>query len=354
MKNETGDAIEKWNELCVNKYFIYVMMLILFAFFILLIKLKSYGYLSLTIYIIVGLFIFIIASNKFTQSPDSIIRTRKTLSHVCLIIFFISFTFSIAYLIFFESVYSKSLLYYFFIGICTLAIFLISISIGDNSIKRLLPYLTFVLSLNIFLSNFIVFPNGVYASGDTHYQIYNLVIPIIENGNVPSGFSYSFFPIHQILIASLAMITSIEPIFLYMSAISLLYAVSALFVYLSINRAVGSRFGITAMLLFITAPNIFYHATHAYQFSYALPLGILLIYITMVLTMPDGYEKNRNLQQNRVNWTILHILAIGIIIWTHQFTSTVIFTLIVLLGVTNYIISKDDANIRYFHYSAFQ
>lgn len=350
----TDDSIlEKSSKLFVNKFFLYFIVFALFVLFALFIMLKSYGYMSLTIFIILGISIFSIASNKFIQFPDTIIRTRKTFLYVCLILFFVSFAFSIGYLLFFESLYSKSLWYYFFIGICTSTIFIISVSIGDNSIKRLLPYLTIVLGLNIFLSNFIVFPNGVYASGDTHYQIYNLILPILENGNVPSGLSYSYFPIHQIFVASLATITGIEPIFLYMSAISLLYAASALFIYLSINRAVGSRFGITAMLLFITAPNIFYHATHAYQFSYALPLGILLIYITMVLIIPDGYEKNQNLQQNRVNWTIIHILAIGIIVWTHQFTSTVIFILIVLLGVTNYIISKNNANSRSFHYLVF-
>jgi hypothetical protein len=348
----TDDSIlEKSSKLSVNKFIKYSLAYLLFALSTIFIELEGYGYLSLIIYIIVGLFIFTIASNKFAQFPDSIILVRKTFLYVCLILFFISFAFSIGYLLFFESLYSKSLWYYFFIGICTSTIFIISVTIGDNSIKRLLPCLTFVLGLNIFVSNFIVFPNGVYASGDTHYQIYNLMLPILENGNVPFGFSYSFFPIHQIFVASLATITGIEPIFLYMSATSLLYAVSALFIYSSINRAAGSRFGITAMLLFITAPTVFYHATHVYQFSYALPLGILLIYITMVLTMPDGYEKNRNLQQNRVNWKILHILAIGVIIWTHQFTSTIIFLLIVLLGVTNYIISKNNVNIPSFHYS---
>jgi hypothetical protein len=214
----------------------------------------------------------------------------------------------------------------------------------------LLPYLTFVLSLNIFLSNFIVFPNGVYASGDTHFQTYSLLLPIIGNGYVPSNLSYSFFPIHQIFVASFAIITGIEPIFLYKSAISLLYAASALFIYSLTNRATGSKFGTVAMLLFIIMPNIFYHASHIFQFSYALPLGILLMYITMVI-MQNNYEKNQNLVQNRASWAIIHILAISTIIWAHQFTSTIIFVLIISLGVTNYILSKNNADTLSFPYS---
>jgi len=336
--------LEKSSNLSINKFFLYFIVITLFAFFALFIKLKSPGYIYLIIYILLGFSIFITASNKFTHPSKFIIRFQPTLSHVCLIIFFISFTFSIAYLIFFESLYSKSLWYYFFIGICTSVIFLTSVSIEDNSIKKLLPYFTFLLSLNILLSNFIVFPNGVYSSGDTHFQIYDIVLPIVKNGYVPSGFTYSLFPIHQILVASLAKITGMEPVFLYMSVPSLLYAVSSLFIYSLINRAGASRFGITAMLLFITASTIFYHGTHAYQFSYALPLGILLVYITMILTIPDDDGKNRNLLQNRTSWVMIHILAIGILVWTHQFTSTIIFILIVILGVTNYIISNNNSN----------
>ncbi len=345
-------VLEISSKLSVNKSFLYFIMFTSFTFFVLFLKLKSYSYASLTIYIMLGVFIFITASKKLTQSSESIFLAQPTFSYVCLLIFFINFAFSIAYLIFFESLYSKSLWYYFFIGICTSVLFIASVLIEDDFIKKLLPYLTFLLNLNILFSNFIVFPNGVYSSGDTHYQIYNIILPIVENGYVPSGFTYSFFPIHQILVVSLAKITGIEPVFLYMSVTGLLYAVSALFIYSLTNRAGASRFGITAMLLFITASTTFYHSTHVYQFSYALPLGILLMYITMVLTITDDYGKNRNLLQNRTSWVMIYILAIGIIVWTHQFTSTIIFILIVLSWVTNYVISKNNANTLSF-YSVF-
>lgn len=317
------------------------------------IYLRAYGYVCLTIYIFLGISIFIIASKKLTQSSKSTFLAQPILSRIYLIIFFISFSFSITYLIFFESMYSKSLWYYIFIGICTSTIFLASITIEDNLIKKLLPYLTFLLGLNILLSNFTVFPNGVYSSGDTHYQIYNIVLPIVENGYVPSGFTYSFFPIHQILVASLAKITGIELVFLYMSMVGLLYAASALFIYSLTNRIGASRFGITTMLLFLILPSIFYHGTHAYQFSYAFIFGTLLIYLTFVLTIYDNYNKNQNLISNRVNWAILQILFVGVIIWTHQFTSAVTFILIFIIGIIYSIISKNKANTRSFSHSIF-
>lgn len=324
-------------------------MVLLFTFFALFIRLKSYGFVCVVIYMVLALLIFIIASNKFAQAPHLVIQTPPTLLRVYLILFFISFTLSIAYLRFFELPYSKSLWYYFVIGICATVLFIISLSVENNSFKKLLPYLTFLFILNILLSNFIVFPNGVYSSGDTHYQIYEIVLPIVENGYVPSGLAYSFFPLHQILIASLSKITGMEVVFLYMSVPSLLYAVSALFIYSAINNAGASRFGIASMLLFITAPTIFYHGTHAYQFSYALPLGILLLYIIMKLTMPIDGSNNWGLLDNRASWALMQIVAIGTIIWTHQFTSTAIFALIIIIWITNLIILKSNSDHRSFY-----
>ncbi|WP_440946612.1 hypothetical protein ACSAZL_21670 [Methanosarcina sp. T3] len=198
-----------------------------------------------------------------------------------------------------------------------------------------------------------MFPNGVYSSGDTHTQIYKIMLPIVYTGYIPDGSTYSFFPIHHILIASLAKIAGIDSIFLYMSVASLLYAVSALFAYSLMCRAGESKFGITGMLLFITSPFIYYHSSHAYQFSYALPLGILLMYISMVLIMPIDCSNNQNFLRSRVSWTIVRILVIVVIIWTHQFTSTIIFSLIVILGIGYYIASKNNVNTSSFYFSIF-
>src|SRR5690606_20964425 len=84
-----------------------------------------------------------------------------------------------------------------------------------------------------------------------------------------------------------------------------------------------------------------------------LPLGMLLMYITIILTIPDRYYKNRNLLQNRVSWTIVRVLSVVVIIWAHQFTSTIIFVLILMFEIIYYIISKNNANKLSFHYSIF-
>lgn len=354
MKYNIGveNILEKSSNLIINKFFHLFILFTLFFILISFIKMGRYGYVTLVIYSILGIFIFTKAlNNKFIQSSGSTIRNYPILPHICLIIYSTSLTLSTIYLRFFESLYVKSLCYYLFIGICTSAVFITSISVRNETIKKLLTCLTFLLGLNILLSNWLVFPNGVYASGDTHSQIYNSVVPILKYGHILPSLTYSFFPLHQILIVFLAKITIITPVFLYMSIPSLLFAVSALFVYSLQSHIVDSRFGITAMLLLVIAPSTFYHGTHAYQFSYALPLGIMLMCVTTMLTVQPDYDNNKNLLQNRVSWTIVRILLVITIIWTHQFTSTLIFVFIVIFGIIYYFFLKNNATrLSYFSY----
>ena len=329
-----------------------LLLLILFLFLGICIRLHYMGYVIITTYLIVGCLIYLYSEYhndlKYRYSPEYMSNTLWT--YICLVIFFVCFGLSIVDLRFIESLYSKSIWYYILIGICSSCIFGGSISTEMTLIRKLTPYLVVLLSLNIFLSNFIVFPNGVYASGDTHYQIYNIMLPILENGKIPTGFIYSFYPVHQILVASLALITDIEPVLLYLSLASLIFAGSALLTYSLINRIIGHLFAVAGMLIFIVAPDIVYHATHVYQFSYALPLGILLLYITIILVV-DSNNMKYNYFQTRISWIILHILTLIALIWTHHYTPALVFSLMIIL-VFAILFLKSNSYITSFCYTA--
>jgi hypothetical protein len=265
--NEIGNvSLGKISNLCTNKYFLYALMSIAFALLALFVKKNYYGFTILTIYIIIGIIIYLIITlYKFRLSSEY--NTQPIWIYIGLILFFVAYGLSIAYLHFFEPYYSKSLCYYILIGICTSAIFLIAQSNKKAYLKTLLPLLVVLLALNIFLSNFIVFPYGTYASGDTHWQTYNIVLPILETGRIPLGYTYTFFPLHQVYVAILAMTTGLDPVRLYQSATGILYAISALFIYLLGRRVLDSTFGIVSMLMYLTTSEIVYLATHAYQFK---------------------------------------------------------------------------------------
>lgn len=341
----------KISNLCSNKYFLYTLMSIFFAFLALFVKKHYGGYITLAIYSIIGILIYLaITPYKFKQSSEY--NTQPIWMYIGLILFFVAYGLSIAYLRFFEPSYGKSLWYYILIGICTSSIFLISQLNKETHLKSLLPFLVVLLGLNIYLSNLIVFPHSAYASGDTHWQIYNMVLPIIENGGIPLDTTYTFYPHHQINVAALAMTTGLDPVLLYLSAIGILYAISALFIYLLGRRILDSKFGIVSMLMYLIAPEIVYLATHAYQFSYALPLAIIVLFCTTLLLLPDSSEKMHNsIPHTRVSWIILYIIFFIALVWTHYYTSLLVLLCIFILFLVVAFILKSDGNIRSFCYT---
>ncbi|AKB76262.1 hypothetical protein MSLAZ_3001 [Methanosarcina lacustris Z-7289] len=346
----------KIGELFKNKFFLYLLVSIFFGIFMFLSTFHYYSYATLCLYLVFGIILYI--SIIYSEVEKLTLLTfdkngQSTWIYFYLSAFFISFSSSIFYLRFFEDLYHKSLSYYLLIGICSSCIFLILMSYQKRFFEYVVPILIVFLALNIFLSNLIVFPNGVYASGDTHYQIYHLLLPILQNAQIPLNEGYSFFPLHQIFVASMSLISGADPIFTYKFAPGFIYAVSSLFIYSLGKKLIGSRFGIISMLLYILSPEIVYHATHAYQFSYALIIGILFLYILESLILPANTIMNNQPSHQKMSWIILHILILIAIIWTHQFTSMVIFVMTILLLIVALFIFEIDSKNIYFYLDIF-
>lgn len=342
----------KIGELFKNKLFLYLLVSIFFGLFMFLSTFHYYSYSILCLYLVFGIILYISTINSEIKELNLVTFNKNghsTWIYLYLSAFFISFSSSILYLRFFEGLYHKSLSYYILIGICSSCIFLILMSYKKRFFEYVIPILIVFLALNIFLSNLIVFPNGVYASGDTHYQIYHLLLPILQNAQVPLNEGYSFFPLHQILVAYISLISGTDPVFTYKIAPGFIYAASSLFIYSIGNKLIGFRLGIISMLLYILSPEIVYHATHAYQFSYALIIGILLLYILESLILTTNTNRNSQPSCQNMSWIILHILCLISIIWTHRFTSMVIFVMtIILLIVALFIIEINSKNISFY------
>ncbi|KKG29864.1 hypothetical protein [Methanosarcina mazei] len=324
-----------------SNYFVYSISSMLFLFFIFLFTHDFTKYAIITMFVLLG-FLSYRFINKPQNAQEYIISQKY--GYLFIIIFMLSFSFSLLYLQIFASIYTKPLFYYVCIGVCSSSIFLITYS---SIIKKswIIPFLLLLLNLNIFLSNYIVFPNGVYASGDSHYQIYNFVIPIVESGSVPSEYVYSFFPLHQIYVAFASIVSNFEPALLYLYLPGIIYPMTSLFLY-SFAKRIFNDYKIETMcvLFFIISPEIVYHATHAYQFSYAAPIGIMFLFLAVLLYFP---KNNFSIQNVKQRFEVLFIFLIVTLVWTHQFTSTVVFALIILLFCISAFIFRSTKIISY-------
>jgi len=319
-----------------SKPFVFLVIAILFLFTLFLMNHSFTKYAMISFFVLLG-FVFSVIVNRFQSNFEYIIP--KKYGYLFFIVFVLSFSSSIAYLHFFAPPYTKPLFYYILIGFCSVSIFVISYSYIDTRKTMLTPFLLVLLSLNVFLSNYITFPNGVYASGDSHYQIYRIVLPIVESGNIPLGFTYSSFPLHQIYVALTSIIPNLEPTQLYLYFPSIIYTILGLFLYSFARRIFHNhRIGTICMLVYIISPDIVYHATHAYQFSYAAPIGIILLFLATLIYLPSNRHLNPNVRQSFI---IIFILLICTLVWTHQFTSAVTFALLIILWCVSILVFKD-------------
>ena len=327
-----------------KRQFTYISIFSLFIFDLFCIFREYYFYSMLTSSLIIGSLVSIYFYPINLNESSLELRLQKNIS-LPLILFFLFYSLSIIYLIFFELLYTKSFIYYFFIGLCASLIFFISFFDSKFSTPSFISCLILLLGFNVFLSNFITFPNGIYTSGDTHYHIYKLLLPLIKNGVFPLNDTYTSFPLHHIFVACASIITNIDPIKLYFFANSIIYVGAILFMYLLSRHIFDIKVGIISMLFFMISPSVVYNANHPYQFSYAFPLGILLMFIT-IICIPSNFKNNLTLR-NRSSFITLLVFLIPTIIWMHQFTSTVVFSLSLLLLFFSYVLSLDKNKLTF-------
>lgn len=336
--------VDHISSLCCNYLFIYALIFIVICSMYLFLRLNSILYLMISICMIVGLFIHSLVIKY--QYKETILYTHEFYwTKILLNIYSICFLSSIIYLKFIETNYHKSLIYYILISVCIISIFLLSIT--NNGKNRLLNiFLLVALSLNIFLSNSIIFPYGVYCSADGHFQFYNIVMPILENGTVPLGFTYSVFPIHQIYVSIVSLVTDINPMNIYRYLVAITYSIALLFIYVICKRTIGLIYVELSIIFYLISPEVIYNATHAYQYSYALPIGLLVMFLSVFLILPKKNKSSTKETNNISSLSILHLITLLTLLFTHHFTSIYI---LLLIGIIYFILYLFNCkNISFF------
>ena len=131
-----------------KKQIIYISIFLLFIFDIFCIFREYYSFSMLTLFLIIGSLISIYLS-PFDLNEYSLKSYIQKNIRLLLILFFLFYSLSIVYIIFFEQLYTKSFVYYFFIGICASLIFLISFIDSKFSTPSFIPYLILLLGFKI-------------------------------------------------------------------------------------------------------------------------------------------------------------------------------------------------------------
>jgi len=293
--------------------------LILVFLFILHLRYFSYIFMVLAAIIGVLLFITFVKREKKKEEIEVFepleIRNRSVVKYVLNILFFVFY--GLSFLALLQGFYTKTIWYYIFISLCAglVATEILIVKTKTEGTINLIK--TFLLGLNVFLSNQIVFPFGI-GMPDAGYHIREMILPIVKTGYIPPDSSYSSFPGHHILAAMNSLIMSVDPGMMYFYLGGIVMSAGILFVFLLGRKFIGLRVGLLAALIYTGCDRLIVFASHPCQMSFTLPLGIMIIAIILYMC-PTG----------KPGFGVLFPILVTSLIFTHHYSPMVVSIVIV-------------------------
>lgn len=289
--------------------------------------------------VIVGCIIFILLDTKTNSSSETSklieisTNTAHSLRSLTSILFYIFFGFSLLELS--KGFYTKTVAYFLFIALCV-AVTAIEIFLINNK-KQITSNLlkSFLLILNLTLSNQILYPLGI-GLPDSSLHIHR-VTSIINNGYVTNGI-YQYFPFHHILVAESILIANINTKIMYLYLGGFVICLGLLFVFIIGNKFAGFQFGLLAALIYTCLDYLVMYGSHPVHQSFNYFYSILIF--TIILYMHNNKS---------VEFTILYILLVISMVFTHHLSAMIILILLASIYI-NEIILKFTINDYKFEY----
>jgi len=314
----------------------HIIFLLLVAVSLVVYSLGYFEYLLLSISAAIGALLFIIFRRVFTNNALTLNTPRLSegqqhnLRLILSILFFICY--GLSFLALTHGFYTKTALYYISIALCAgfIAADILLVNTGTQGTLNLLK--SFLLVLNITLTNQIIFPYGI-GLPDSNYHIFDIVIPIINDGHVPLGYSYSSFPGHHILVAANSLISGIDPRILYYCLGGFVISLGLLFIFLIGRKFVSLKFGLFAALTCTGCDYLLHFGAHPAHMSYTYFLAIAIFAVTLYLYYKRGSS-----------FVIFFVILSAAIIFTHRFSGAVILVVLavmLLVELFNYIKARE-------------
>jgi len=314
----------------------HIIFLLLVATSLVVYSLGYFEYLLLPISAALGALLFIIFRKTFTSNELSLDVPRlsegkqHTLRLILSILFFIFY--GLSFLALLQGFYTKTALYYISIALCAGFIAMDILLVNTRGQGNLNLFKSFLLVLNITLTNQILFPYGIGLPDSTGH-IFNIVIPLINDAHIPLGYTYSNFPSHHILVAANSLISGIDPRMLYYCLSGFVTSAGLLFVFLIGRKFINLKFGLLAALIYTSCDYLMHWASHPTHFTYTLCLATAIFAITLYI-----YHKKDP------RFVIFFVILSTAMIFTHHFSAAVVLVMLaamLLAELFNYIKARD-------------
>lgn len=306
------------------KYIEYISLLILLIV-ILFIFYKNYkSYVFLSCAAAIGLISYIIFSKYLPDyrlsepKSDLLNQMSSSLIAVSSIIFFVFYSLSLLTLPY--GFYAKTFWYYLFISLCAGSIITDIVFIESKYIWKTNLLKSTLLFLNLSLSNQLVYSLGI-GNPDVFYHIYNMVVPIVEKGYIPYGYTYTYFPIHHLLTSMVAIVANISPSITYYYLGSTIMSSGPIFTFLIGRKIFDVKIGLLSALVYCCSDYLIYWSSHPVQLTYTYPM-ILIFFVALIYDFKDRNAK----------FTLIYLILCVNIVFLHHYSALITsFMLIMIL-----------------------
>ena len=245
---------------------------------------RYFSYIFMVIAAAIGSLLFIIFDRYFTKEemdasfelPDDESHTLRLITSILFFIFF-----GLSFLTLLQGFYTKTIWYYVLISLCVgiIAIEILLVKTKTQGMINLIK--SFLLVLNITLSNQILFPYGI-SLPDLGYHLH-ILFPIVNNGYVPHVGGYEYFPCHHILAAVNILICGSDPKMTYLYLGGFAICLGMLFVFMIGREFVNLKFGLFAALIYSCLDYLIMYGSHpvhqAYNYSLSIMLFAVILYV---------------------------------------------------------------------------
>ena len=302
--------------------------------------LKYFSYIFMVIAAAIGVLLFIVFNRYFTKEQELILsfelpdNKSHTLRFVTSILFFVFY--GLSFLTLLQGFYTKTVWYYVFISLCAgiIATEILFVKTKTQGTINLIK--SFLLVLNITLSNQILFPYGI-SLPDLGYHLH-LLFSIVNNGYVPQIGGYEYFPCHHILAAANILICGSDPKMTYLYLGGFVVCLGMLFVFLIGKEFVNLQFGLFAALIYSLLDYLIMYGSHPVHQAYNYFLSIVLFAVILYI-----YKKR--------DWrfTAFYPILVTTMVFTHHYSAMIILIVLASLIVVEIVqrIKESDYKFKF-------
>lgn len=290
------------------EYFLLLFFISIFSFFF---THKYFSYIFICISAAIGCFFFILLYKNTETNIESFQSLNSSSIAPILItssVYFIFFALSLFEIT--RGFYTKTIYYYLFISICagSIATEIFFVNKEKQVFFNLIK--SFFLTLNITLSNQLVYPFGIGLS-DLPIHL-DLVFRLVSDGHIPQGIKYQYFPGHHILVAINALVCNLDPKMTYLYLGGFLICFGIFFIFIIGKKFESLKFALFASLIYTCLDYLILYGSHPVHQSYIYLFSIL--FFTIVLFI----HKNPH-----VGFLVSYLIIITVMVFTHHLSALI-------------------------------